>query len=256
MLMVSPKSENIIAPDERDILDNLAGDLFKNENDDKSMATDMSEVTELEVTEHRKELPWYTFYHDSRPRMSWDLLIILLALWNCIYIPIDVSFRPEKSAGITISDAVIDILFAVDIVINFMTTYVNEKTGITVSNPTRIVKNYLFKGRFFVDLLASIPFDKVLPTSDNPEDTQTATVLGLLKMVRLLRLGRIITFMKFKQGVKIGFRIFQLLFLLLLLVHWIGCIWFLIINTEEQDWIPPKDLDSQTTTFFTIEKNE
>ena len=168
---MSPKSENIVAPDERDILDNLAGDLFKSENEDKSLVTDISEVLETEQAERRKELPWYTFYHDSKWRMTWDLIIILFALWNCIYIPIDVSFRPDKSAGIAISDAVIDILFAVDIVINFMTTYVNEKTGITVSNPTRIVKNYLFRGRFFVDLLASIPFDKVLPTGDNAEDT-------------------------------------------------------------------------------------
>ena len=168
--------------------------------------------------------------------MTWDILIILLALWNCIYIPIDVAYKPEKGPGMVASDSVIDILFALDVVINFMTTYINPKTGVVVTNPKRIVKNYIFRGRFFVDLLASIPFDKLIssePGVDGEINDDYSTILGLLKMVRLLRLGRIITFMKFKQGVKIGFRIFQLLFLLLLLVHWLGCIWYLLINTED-----------------------
>ena len=35
---------------------------------------------------------------------------------------------------------------------------------------------------------------------------------------------------------------FQLLFFLLLLVHWIACGWFLLIR-ERGSWVPPKDLD-------------
>ena len=82
----------------------------------------------------------------------------------------------------------------------------------------RIVKNYLFRGRFIIDLLASIPFDLILPKTEKPSiDSQIhaelngvggesggtqegnyEAVFGLLKMIRLLRLGRIITFMKFK----------------------------------------------------------
>ena len=99
------------------------------------------------------------------------------------------------------SDSIIDILFAVDIVVNFMTTYINPKTGVVVTNPNRIVKNYIFRGRFFVDLLASIPFDKLIssePGENGEINDDYSTILGLLKMVRLLRLGRIITFMKFK----------------------------------------------------------
>ena len=34
--------------------------------------------------------------------------------------------------------------------------------------------------------------------------------------------------MKVKSSLKIGFKIFQLLFFLLLLVHWIGCIWYML----------------------------
>jgi hypothetical protein len=69
-----------------------------------------------------------------------------------------------------------------------------------------------------------------------------------MKLVRLLRLGRIITYLKFKQDIKIGFRIFQLLFMLLLIVHWVACIWYLIIADDY--WIPPFDANNGTTDFY------
>lgn len=74
--------------------------------------------------------------------------------------------------------------------------------------------------------------------------------MGILKLVRLLRLGRIITYMKVQTSMKVGFKFLQLFFGILLLVHWLGCIWYLLVNDELQNWIPPKDLDSQKTTFF------
>jgi len=68
--------------------------------------------------------------------------------------------------------------------------------------------NYI-KGRFWIDLLASIPFEKFLVVDqEEASDNTTFKIFGLLKMIRLLRLGRIITYMKFKQSLKIGFRIF------------------------------------------------
>ena len=61
--------------------------------------------------------------------------------------------------------------------------------------------------------------------------------------MRLLRLGRIIRYMKFKQGLKLGIRMLQLLMLLLMLVHWIACIWYLLVK-DTYDWVPPKDLNA------------
>jgi hypothetical protein len=57
--------------------------------------------------------------------------------------------------------------------------------------------------------------------------------------MRLLRLGRIITYLKVKQDIKIGFRMVQLLSMLLLLVHWIACMWFMMVDGT--DWLPPVD---------------
>lgn len=55
----------------------------------------------------------------------------------------------------------IDFLFFVDIIINFRTSYINPMTGDESTNPKEIAKNYL-KGRFWVDLLATVPIDQIV----------------------------------------------------------------------------------------------
>ena len=76
----------------------------------------------------KKKLPWYTFDHSSWSVTTWDLFIIVLAIWNCLFIPFEVAFRPEKTTTIEFADRVIDVLFFIDIIINFMTDYVHPKT--------------------------------------------------------------------------------------------------------------------------------
>ncbi len=62
--------------------------------------------------------------------------------------------------GFKILDGLIDFIFFIDIIINFRTTFIHPRTGDEESKPKVIAKNYL-KGRFWIDLLASIPFDYV-----------------------------------------------------------------------------------------------
>ena len=66
-------------------------------------------------------------------------------------------------------------------------------------------------------------------------------MIGLIKLVRLLRLGRIVRYLNFKQGAVLGITLVQLLAFLVMIVHWIGCIWYLMI--KDGDWVPPKELD-------------
>jgi hypothetical protein len=190
--------------------------------------------------------------HNSKFRLRWDLLVIFLTLYNCINIPFIVAFDGAFTESITfvVFDYIIDFCFFLDIVFNFRTTYVNSKTGTEVIDPKKVLLNYTLHGRFFVDLLATIPFE-IVASVILPDNNFSFQLFGLMKLVRLLRLGRIITYMKFKQGIKIGFRIFQLLFFLLLLVHWIGCIWYMLVS-DKDSWLPPKDLDAGETNFYDI----
>ena len=142
-------------------------------------------------------------------------------------------------------DRFIDCLFVLDLVFNFRTTYVNKKTDLEVSEPKKIAINYIFFGRFFIDLLAVIPFDLFIPTDqDNSGSTASKKqfkFFGLLKLIRLLRLGRIITYMKLRQSFKVGFRMLMIMLFLFIVVHWVGCLWYLIVNDDTKAWIPPNE---------------
>ena len=75
----------------------------------------------------------------------------------------------------------VDIMFIIDILINFRTTYVSENDEV-VSQPSKIAVHY-FRGWFIIDLVAAIPFDLLLFGSDTDEvgifDT-LCTVYGIV----------------------------------------------------------------------------
>jgi hypothetical protein len=61
---------------------------------------------------------------------------------------------------------IIDLLFFIDILFNFRTTYTDSSTGDEIGNPKKIAKHYVL-GRFWIDLLSSIPLDQLAMVKDN-----------------------------------------------------------------------------------------
>ena len=158
------------------------------------------------------QIPKYTLRHNDNFRMKWDMYVMILAIWNCVSIPFDVAFDPETNIYYSLFEHFIDLCFVIDIFIAFRTTFINSKTGFEVVKCSEIALNYIITGRFFVDLAASIPFENIytlfVVVEGERADSTELKLLGLLKLVRLLRLGRIIRYMKFKQGLKVGIRMF------------------------------------------------
>lgn len=128
---------------------------------------------------------------------------MILAIYNCISIPFNAAFTPESSVGYEIFESGVDLCFAIDILLNFRTTYVDKKTGLEVISQRRIAWSYIAGGRFFIDLGASIPFERIYLIIGGSAGGDGFKLLGLLKLVRLLRLSRVIRYMKFKTGLKI-----------------------------------------------------
>lgn len=81
-----------------------------------------------------------------------------------------------------IVDLIVDIMFIVDIIINFRTTYVNENDEV-VSHPGKIAI-YYFKGWFAIDMVAAIPFDLLLVNTNSDEVIDIPSInQGLYKTV-------------------------------------------------------------------------
>lgn len=128
----------------------------------------------------------------------------------------------------TILNSLIDFLFLVDIVASFRTTYIDKSTGDEITNLRLIAINYL-KSRFWIDLLATIPLDTIGEAIAGG-NVPFLQVFGLLKLVRVLRLGRIITYLNTKQDLKMGLKLGKLIFFLVIYMHCLGCMWYMIVE--------------------------
>ena len=116
----------------------------------------------------------------------------------------------------------IDIFFLLDILINFRTSVVNTKTGEDIYDAKIIAMRYL-KGKFWIDLLASIPFDLItLMYSDVESNSLTFQLFSLLKLVRILRLSRLITYINLQNDVKMSLKLGKLIFFLIMYIHCVG----------------------------------
>ena len=115
-------------------------------------------------------------------------------------------------------------------------------------DPKIIARNYLKSNRLVIDVLASIPFDTFAGIILTESSTELQ-LFGLLKMIRIFRLGKIISHMRAREDIKMTFKLFQLLLFLIMYIHLIGCVWFLIVQSDES-WIPPTDYIFLGTTLY------
>ncbi|KAG8505093.1 Potassium voltage-gated channel subfamily H member 6, partial [Galemys pyrenaicus] len=186
-----------------------------------------------------------TLLHYSPFKAVWDWLILLLVIYTAVFTPYSAAFllsdQDESRHGdcsytcspLTVVDLIVDIMFVVDIVINFRTTYVNTNDEV-VSHPRRIAIHY-FKGWFLIDVVAAIPFDLLIFRTGSDE---TTTLIGLLKTARLLRLVRVAR--KLDRYSEYGTAVlFLLMCTFALIAHWLACIWYAIGNVE-RPYLEPK----------------
>ncbi|XP_039999641.1 potassium voltage-gated channel subfamily H member 6-like [Xiphias gladius] len=188
----------------------------------------------------------WTILHYSPFKAVWDWVILLLVIYTAIFTPYSATFLlsdQEEAAmqtcgyscsPLNVVDLIVDIMFIVDIIINFRTTYVNSNDEV-VSQSSRIAVHY-FKGWFLIDMVAAIPFDLLIYRSGEAvvrggAEGETTTLIGLLKTARLLRLVRVAR--KLDRYSEYGAAVlFLLMCTFALIAHWLACIWYAIGNVE------------------------
>ena len=138
-------------------------------------------------------------------KVKWDIFVILLSIWNSFQIPLGFAFPDafEDKIGYVVSDQIIDLLFMFDILINFRSCYIDSRTDELVEDTKMIAKNYI-KGRFWVDLVASLNFDLIIGPFISDDQSALTDLAGMLKLVRLLRLGRMVTYLSKNKSFKLG----------------------------------------------------
>ncbi|XP_054454743.1 potassium voltage-gated channel subfamily H member 4-like [Anoplopoma fimbria] len=171
----------------------------------------------------------FILLHYSVSKALWDWLILLATFYVAVTVPYNVSFTPyddtvtaERST--IVCDIVVEMLFIIDIILNFRTTYVSQ-SGQVVYESRSICIHYATSW-FFVDLMAALPFDLLYAFN-----ITVTSLVHLLKTVRLLRLLRLLQ--KLDRYSQYSAMVLTLLMsVFALLAHWMACIWYMIGRKE------------------------
>ncbi|XP_036937621.1 potassium voltage-gated channel subfamily H member 4 isoform X3 [Acanthopagrus latus] len=189
---------------------------------------DKPSMPEYKVTGVQKSR--FILLHYSVSKALWDWLILLATFYVAVTVPYNVSFTPHNDEHVTaarstiVSDIVVEMLFIIDIILNFRTTYVSQ-SGQVVYESRSICIHYATTW-FFVDLVAALPFDLLYAFN-----ITVTSLVHLLKTVRLLRLLRLLQ--KLDRYSQYSAMVLTLLMsVFALLAHWMACIWYMIGRKE------------------------
>ncbi|KAI4804315.1 hypothetical protein KUCAC02_025946, partial [Chaenocephalus aceratus] len=187
----------------------------------------LAEVLQLNsdiLPQYKQEAPKtppHIILHYCTFKTTWDWVILILTFYTAIMVPYNVSFKTKQNNIVwLVLDSVVDVIFLVDIVLNFHTTFVGPG-GEVISDPKLIRMNYL-KTWFVIDLLSCLPYD-IINAFENVDE-----------VVRLLRLGRVAR--KLDHYLEYGAAVLVLLVCVFgLVAHWLACIWYSIGDYEVID---------------------
>lgn len=160
----------------------------------------------------------------SKFRLYWDILIIILAIYNSIIIPVEIAFNPMEltNPGEVAIESLYNMIFFIDIFLNFRTTYISDVSGEEVLDSRKIAIMYIMNGRFFLDILSSIPFNAISNTND------ILPIFGMLKLFRVGRINVVIRNLNMRADTKALLKVLWLIFFLFFYTHIIGCLWFYV----------------------------
>ncbi|KAF1379765.1 hypothetical protein PFLUV_G00179430 [Perca fluviatilis] len=173
----------------------------------------------------------FILLHYSISKALWDWLILLATFYVAVAVPYDICFVSHDEGSDyhslvsrSTSDIAVEMLFILDIILNFRTTYVSQ-SGQVVYDARSIYLHYCTTW-FFVDLIAALPFDLLYAFN-----ITVTSLVHLLKTLRLLRLLRLLQKLdRYSQYSAVVLTLLMSVFALL--AHWMACVWYVIGRKE------------------------
>lgn len=222
----------------------------------------------------------YLVHPLSPQHILWDMFVTTLLVVTLIIMPVSLAFEGFNDRMFSLNLA-IDVLFLCDVVKQFNTGFVRDRESEIVMDRKTITRAYL-KSWFFIDFVSSIPIDALmrLAAGSGGSGSELLRSSKLLKMLRLLRLAKLLKLLRISRVAKYGRKAITLLedkynitisstvmkfarlfFLVVLLAHWMGCIFFMICRLfgepdaatgtwlyPDDSWVAITGLDAESET--------
>lgn len=206
---------------------------------------------------------WVTGRPRSPIRVAWEIMGSAFIIYDMVMVPLTVFCYPDTR--VTISMEWLTLIFWTLNMVNTITVgFEHEHSATIVMDNVEIIKNYL-RCWFWWDLVVLLPdwlFSILtfgtrkpgLSTCESTSEGSTIKLLRSLRLVRLVRLTRVAKLRKMWQKLQqmiysvtasIAANIIAMVALLLVISHFISCVWFHISFTWDGDdrWLTRHDMD-------------
>ena len=182
-----------------------------------------------------------TINPNSRFVLWWDQTIMIALLYTAFVTPFEVAFVPVESTASFVINRVVDVTFALDMVITFFMPFrTTPKAGGAWVYDNRAIACAYLKGWFTLDLVTTVPIGTIVKAA-SPSTTEGSTaifrslrVLRVVKLARLLRASRILK--RWQDYIGLSFAMLSLirfLILIIVLAHWLACAWGYIGSSSD-----------------------
>eukprot|EP00850_Spirogloea_muscicola_P002125 SM000008S22214 [mRNA] locus=s8:389602:395422:- [translate_table: standard] len=201
----------------------------------------MPEQIKWELAELRRS----RLVHPQGPRYRlWKKFIAIWEAYAAVVSPFQFGFVAQPPLGLIMWDAVIDLLFAIDMGLTFFVAYRDVRDLTLATERRKRVRRYASHG-LIPDILSTIPYSLLwYLAAGHPPHGRLGDVLRLLVCLRIYRLGHVYELLsqlgrKHRYGYMI-IRLSKLFINILLGTHYAGIIYFYIATVEsdpDNSWI-------------------
>jgi hypothetical protein len=182
---------------------------------------------------------------------NWDLVIIASLIFTASVTPYEIALLRIGLNPLFFINRLVDLIFTVDIFINFRLMFYDEGEVKLVKSWRAIALRYI-EGRLVVDLLSVIPgyidcftidYDGRRPSFKDGRLSMTLVLrlVRLTKMARLFKASSILERMLTDVNIKnSGMTLLRNTLLMAITTHWMACTWALVLQlegTESHTWM-------------------
>ena len=197
---------------------------------------------------------------------AWQVVTILALGWVVIIVPFQVGLMEPEWGLLLLLSTIVDVIFFIDVLLQFITMYPRPtQSGVIWEQKFSRISSHYVKTWFALDALTLIPFDLidlVFVAGDGGGAFTEFNATKIFRALRLLKLMRILKTSRWLHRVEITislpyqqFALFRFLCILLLVCHWLACIWALTLQLADPlkprwiDYIQDIDKEWNITTI-------
>jgi len=210
-------------------------------------------------------------YPENPFKRAFDIFITFLLFITCFLTPLFLAFPDFYTSGMMYMDQSMNILFLIDIILNFFTAFFDEDYMIV--NDLKKISSVYAKSWFIPDIISILPLEIMLDNGNMNKLTRFSRLGKIYKVLRISKLMRLLKTLKARskmskhltetlkinQGLE---RIALLLLTFFFLNHCTACIWIFIgrMNDDSKDnWIFQREFTDTnssdlyvTAMYFTV----